>query len=205
MKRAIIGTAMLGTAILGTVILALAAAPALADDKGMAPAGAPPDMTKMGPMSRPVTKEDKKGIDELYKKMDEAWKKGDVEALAQNVDFPVIMLSDDSTGAVKHFEATRDQWVGMMKTFANMPKDMKMVHKHAATFLSDTLAVVIEDTQMTMGKMKGKWKGLAVVTLKDGAWKFKQMAEAGWGDMKPPTTAAAAAPPPAPSGTKPAK
>jgi hypothetical protein len=172
-------------------ILALAA-PALADDK---PAGAPegaPDMTKMGPLSRPVTKPDKKGVDQLYKAMEEAWKKKDVEALAANVDFPVIMLSDDSKGETKFFTATREQWIGLMRPMVNMPHDkMKMSHKHQVHFLSDTLAAAIEENGLTMGKTKGKWKAVSLLTLKDGKWKFKEMAEAGWGDMKPPETAAA--------------
>jgi hypothetical protein len=144
-------------------------------------------MTKMGPLSRPVTKEDKKGIDATYKAMLEAWKSGDVNAAAELVDFPVIMLSDDSTGAPKHFSATREQWVAMMKPMAeNMPKDVKMSHKHSAHFLSDTLAVAIEENGMQHGKVKGKWKSLSVLTLRDGRWKFKEMAESGWGDMAPP-------------------
>ena len=40
--------------------------------------------------------------------------------------------------------------------------------------------------------MKGKWNAMAVVTVVDGKWKFKQMAEAGWGDM-PSAPAAASA------------
>ena len=165
-------------------VLALAS-PALAQDT---PAGG--DMTKMGPMSRPVTKPDKKGVDALYKAMEEGWKKGDVESLAENVDFPVIMLSDNSKGEVQWFSATRDQWIGIMKPMASMPKDnVKMSHKHQVHFLSDTLAIAIEDNGMSMGKVKGKWKGMSVLTLKDGKWKFKEMAEAGWGDMKPPEMA----------------
>jgi uncharacterized protein (TIGR02246 family) len=182
--------------------LALAGAPAMAADPKpaaapAAPAGAsaPPagamDMSKVGPMSRPVTKEDKKGVDALYKAMEDAWKKGDADAVAENVDFPVIMMSDDSSGKVQHFEASRDQWIGMMKPMlANMPKDAKMTHKHTPYFLSDDLAISIEEISMTMGKTKGKWKAMSVLTLRDGKWKVKQMTEAGWGDMKPPTTAA---------------
>ena len=45
-----------------------------------------PDMTKMGPMSRKVTKEDKKGVDELYKAIEDGMKKGDVNAMADLVD-----------------------------------------------------------------------------------------------------------------------
>jgi hypothetical protein len=166
---------------------------ARAQDKAAPPAGAP-DMSKVGPMTRPVTKEkeDKKGVDELYKTMEEAWKKGDVNTLADLIDFPVIMLSDDSTGASQHFEATRDVWIAMMKPMAeNMPKDAKITSKHTAHFLSDTLAVVVEETGMTMGKTKGKWKGFSVVNFKDGKWKVKEMSEAGWGDMKPPSAPSA--------------
>src|SRR5262245_13395695 len=155
------------TRIVLCVSTLMLAAPALAQEKPAAPATAAgmPDMTKMGPMSRPVTKEDRKGVDELYKTMEEAWKKGDVETLADHVDFPVIMLTDDSMGVAKHFNATREQWVAIMKPMATgMPKEMKMSHKHTVHFLSDTLAVAIEDNRMSKGKMQGKWKGMSVVT-----------------------------------------
>jgi hypothetical protein len=194
------------TTIMGLAILALAAT-AQAADKPAAPAapaapapgaapGGMPDMTKMGPWSRPVTKQDKKGIDDLYKAFEDAMMKGDVNAAADLVDFPVIMMSDDSKGAVKSFNASREQWVGIFTPFAtNRPKDMKMTGKHTPTFLSDTLAVAIEQNSMTAGKMKGKWNAMAVLTQIDGKWKFKQMAEAGWGDMPAPTAAASAAAP----------
>jgi hypothetical protein len=184
---------MMRTVWICCVSMLTLSAGALAQDKAAAPAGAP-DMSKAGPMTRPVTKEkeNKKGVDELYKAMEEAWKKGDVMALADMVDFPVIMLSDDSTGASQHFEASRDVWIAMMKPMAeNMPKDAKVTMKHTAHFLSDTLGVVVEETSMTMGKTKGKWKGFSVVNYKDGKWKLKEMSEAGWGDMKPPSAASA--------------
>jgi hypothetical protein len=182
--------------ICGIAMVALAAT-AQAADKAPAPAASAPagmpDMSKMGPMSRPVTKEDKKGIDALYKAFEDAMKAGDVNAAADLVDFPVIMLSDDSKGVAKSFNASRAQWVGIFTPFAtNKPKDMKMSGKHTPTFLSDTLAVSIEQNSMSAGKMKGKWNAMAVVTVVDGKWKFKQMAEAGWGDM-PSAPAAAAA------------
>jgi hypothetical protein len=180
---------MTRTIICSLSMLAVAGVARAAEPASAPPAGAP-DMTKVGPMSRPVTKEkeDKKGVDELYKAMEDAWKKGDVNALAENVDFPVIMLSDDATGKAVHFEASREQWVDMMKGFvANMPKDAKMTSKHTASFLSDDLGVVVEEMSMAMGKVKGKWKAFSVVTNKDGKWKVKEMSEAGWGDMKPPT------------------
>jgi uncharacterized protein (TIGR02246 family) len=195
-------------------ITALAlSAPALAQEKpaapGAAPAaptGAPPEMTKMGPMSRPVTKPDKKGVDALFKAMEDGWKKGDINVLADMVDFPVIMLTDDSTGTAKSVNMTREQWVEVMRPMlTNMPKDAKMTHKHDVTFLSDTLAVAIEDNGLTMGKTKGKWKSMSVLTQKDGKWKFKEMAEAGWGDMPMPGKPPAGGPSKTPTTTPPVK
>jgi hypothetical protein len=184
MKTTICAVAMLA---LGGVAQAADKAPAAAAPVAAAPAAAPaamPDMTKMGPMSRAVTKADKKGVDDLYKAFEDAMVKGDINAAADLVDFPVIMLSDDSKGVAKSFNATRAQWIGIFSPFiANKPKDMKMSGKHATTFLSDTLAVSVESSSMSMGKIKGKWSGMAVLTLVDGTWKFKEMAEAGWGDM----------------------
>jgi ketosteroid isomerase-like protein len=177
-------------------ILALAA-PALAQQPqqpagqpaGQQPSEAAADMTRYGPWTRPVTKQDKKGIDQLYKAMEDAWKKGDVEALANNIDFPVIMLSDNSRGEARHFEATREEWIGFMKPFVTAPKEgMKMSHKHNVHFLSDTLAVSIEDNSVS-GKMNAKWKSMSVLNKKGDVWKVKEMSEAGWGDMTPTDTA----------------
>jgi hypothetical protein len=193
-------------------ILVLAAPAARAADKGpapgaaapgaaapaapgaAAPAGGMPDMSKVGPLSRPVTKQDKKGIDDLYKAFEAAMMKGDVAAAADLCDFPIIMMSDTSTGGVKAFNASREKWTGIFSPMVtNRPKDLKMSGKHTPTFLSDTLAVTIEQNSMSAGKVKGKWNAMAVLVNVDGKWKFKQMAEAGWGDMpETPATAAGA-------------
>jgi hypothetical protein len=207
MTRTLCSLAILTLAVTATA-QAADKAPAAGAPSG-APAGGPaagmPDMSKMGPLSRPVTKQDKKGIDELYKAFEDAMHKGDVAAAADLCDFPVIMLSDDSKGVAKSFNASREQWVGIFTPFAtNMPKDVKMSGKHTPTFLSDTLAVSIEQNSFS-GKMKGKWNAMSVVTLVDGKWKFKQMAEAGWGDMPAAPASAAKAAPAAPAPASAAK
>jgi hypothetical protein len=179
---------MTKTCIASLIMLGLSTT-AVAEDKAAAPAGGP-DMSKVGPLSRKVTKEDKKGIDDLYKAAMDSMKKSDVNAMADLVDFPVIMLSDDSKGQAQYFSATREQFIDMMKPMMSQPPPKDMKHKHSAQFLSDDLAVSIEENSGTMGKEKGKWKAMSVLTLKDGKWKFKEMAEAGWGDMKPSATSA---------------
>jgi uncharacterized protein (TIGR02246 family) len=182
--------------LIGCLTAVVVALPAFAEDMA-APAGAP-DMTKMGPMSRKVTKEDKKGVDAVYAAMEASMKKADVQAFADLMDFPVMMVTDDAKGVESHNEVDRDNFVKMMTPFMKEPpKGMSETHKHAAHFLSDTLAMVDEDTSMTMGKTKGAWKSESMLVMKDGKWKVKAMFEAGWGDM-PKAAPTAAAPAPAP-------
>jgi hypothetical protein len=147
--------------------------------------GAAAEAAPMGPASRPVMHlaDDKKGVDELYKACDDAWKAGDMNALADHIDFPVHMVTDNSKGQYMAVDWDRAAWIAnMSKAMQNMPKDVKMTHSHKASFLSDALAVVVEENSMAMGKKKASWTGFSVVTNKDGKWLFKQMAEAGWGD-----------------------
>lgn len=165
-------------------------APALAADKAdktdqaaAADAKAGGAQRMAGPMSRKVTKEDKKGIDAMFKSIDDAMKKGDVNGFADNVDFPVMMVTDNQAGQFMSKSVDREEFVKMMgESMSHMPKDMKMSGKHTAHFLSDSLAAIDETMSASMGKTKGNWNGASLAVLKDGKWKMKMMAEAGWGD-----------------------
>ncbi len=149
---------------------------------------APMDMTKVGPLTRKVTKEDKQGIESAIKAADEAWKKGDMEKILAGHDFPIYMATDDSKGAFKGGEWTREQFVQMMgDMIKSMPKDLTMKHKLTTHFMSDTLAVVIDEPTMVKGgKELGSYKTAMVMVKKDGQWRFKSGVEAGWGDMPGP-------------------
>lgn len=142
---------------------------------------------------RKVTKGgDKKGIEELYKACDDAMKKGDVEGMAARIDFPVMMMTDNAAGVASTAMWEKQAWIDTMKKAnADMPKDMKMTKKTKITFISDSLAMIEETNDMTMGKVKDKWTSAAIVNLKDGKWVFKGMMEGGWGDMMPPPKAEA--------------
>ncbi len=167
------------------VVLCVALPAAAQEQAPQAPQGMP-DMSKVGPMSRPIKNEREmhKGIEALIAAAEQAGQKGDIEAGAALVDFPVTMITDDSKGALHMEQVSRDQWIAMMKPFyASMPKEKKPSVKHTIVPLSPTLAYVIGDVTATMGKTKGSWKDVSLVVLKDGHWKFKTQAEAGWGDM----------------------
>jgi SnoaL-like domain len=149
------------------------------------------DAPMYGPMTRlpKDEKKDKKEIEAFNKAFEEAAKKADLDAMAAMVDFPVIMMTDNSKGVFSMVEMTHDQWVATMKPSMDKMKDMKdMKETHKATIdvFSDDLASNDGETSMKMGKMKGTFRGENTMVRVNGAWKIKTMMEAGWGDMKLP-------------------
>jgi len=154
-----------------------------------APAAGAPDMTKMGPASRVPKNEkaDKKELEAYFKANEEAGKKGDVNAMADMVDFPVTMGTDDSKGVYSQKDVSRDDYIKMMTPFMEMmknpPKGMKMTMTGQCFILSDDLASCEGANTMTMGKNKTKTNSQMLMVRKDGKWKAKTMVEAGWGDM----------------------
>lgn len=177
--------------------LAADAPPAAAPAAPAAPAAAMPDMSKMGPMAfAPKNeKQDKKELDEYWKAHQDIMKKGDLNAMADMIAFPVMMMSDDSKGNLKVSEMSRDQWMGMMKPFmdpAHMKemKDMKM--KGSCVVMSDNLASCEGQTTGTMMGKKGTVNSHSMMVRQDGKWKVKTMTEAGWGDMPTAGTGAGA-------------
>lgn len=165
-----------------------ASAPAAAP--AAAPAGPPGmDMSKMGPWSRKPTDEKKikKEIAEFFKAEEETAKKGDMEAMAARVDFPVYMATDDASGKTEAKAFGKDEYIAMMKPMVeHMPKDMKTTHKPTVKVLSDSLVMVTDDFTMTMGKNKMTGSNGALLVKVGDQWKWKMMVEAGWGGMPTP-------------------
>src|SRR4051812_38133678 len=93
------------TLISGLAFAAEAAKPADAKPAATGDAAANP-MANWKP--KKVTKKDTKGIDELYKQADDAWKKGDIAALEGLHDFPVYMLTDNAAGATMGGEWSKE-------------------------------------------------------------------------------------------------
>jgi hypothetical protein len=176
------------------------AAPVLAADeaKPAAPVAGAPDMSKMGPMARPVKNEkaDQKELADFGKAYEAASKKHDLAAMVDLTDFPVVMMTDSSKGEFKMVQMSKDEWTGMMKPFVdNAPKDMKMeMGKVTCTMMSDDLAQCVGVSTLSMGKMKGKYNSAMIMTRSGGKWKVKSMMEAGWGDMPADMKGSATAP-----------
>jgi hypothetical protein len=132
---------------------------------------------------RKVTTEDKKGIDALIAAEEAAMTKGDMEASAANVDFPVYMVSDNAKGEAIAVNWDKKKYVDVMTASAqNMPKDAKMKHNRKYHFLTDTMALVTDDVSSTVAKTTQSWKSASLVVKKDGKWLWKSMMMGGWGD-----------------------
>jgi len=171
------------------LVAALAALASLAASAEETKAAAPPqgamDMSKMGPWSRKTDDAKvKKEVEAFLANADAAEKKGDMQSMEADVDFPVYMTSDAAGGKIEASEWNREQWEQMMKPFyENMPKDMKVTHKRTVTVLSDQLANVTDEFTMTTGKQKLSGRNVALLVKKNGDWKWKSMTEAGWAGM----------------------
>jgi hypothetical protein len=168
-------------------------------------AGAP-DMSKVGPTARKPTNEaaSRKEIDAFMKAEDALIKAKNFEAMVGRVDFPVHMVTDSTSGVIESELYTREQYRASMEPmWANVPADSKVTHKLNINVLSDSIASVVDDYEMTMGKQKVKARNASLLVKVGGQWKYKMMSEAGWagmgGSAPAPAAAAPAAAAPAPA------
>jgi hypothetical protein len=173
------------------------------------------DWTKVGPAARKPKNEaaTRKEIAAFLAEEEKLYAAKNWDGLLSRIDFPVTMITDDSAGKVSSRAATKEQYVAEMKPFwESMPANTKVKHRPTITVYSDSLASVVDDFQMTMGKNKVSGRNTMTLVKVDGAWKTKVMVEAGWGDMAAgkslsapaPAPTANSAPAPAPAAPAPA-
>jgi hypothetical protein len=171
------------TRLVATLALLTASLQVLAAEE--APKGAQGADPMAGWSPRKVSREaqDKKEITALLAAMDDAGKKGDLQAAVALVDFPVLMVTDDSKGEASSEPWTKEQWVKVMEPFFKPNPDMKMTHRHAIFLVTDSLATVQDQATMTMGPKKVASRSATLLVRKGGQWRVKSMIEGGWGDM----------------------
>jgi len=182
---------------LGVVCLVLVSTLTFAQDKkGQGAHGQPAQMGQGQSMQNPstawtprqVTKEDKKGLTQTMDALDAAWMKQDVNAAASFVDFPVMMVTDDSKGVVTSGWWAKEKWMeAMVQGMQSMPKDMaKPKTKNTSWFVSDSLVRVDSEHSWKMGGKSMNTRSTSLWVLKDGKWMLKSMVDPGWGEaMKP--------------------
>jgi ketosteroid isomerase-like protein len=171
-----------------TAALLALAAPALAAE------GPPAQGDPMAGWQPPTVRseeKDKKEIMALFGAMEAAAKKADLEAAAAMVDFPVLMVTDDSKGQAQAETWTREQWIEVMKPFYAKPMDATTKHKATIFVVTDSLATASDAWTMTTGKKTISGRSSTLFVRKGGEWKIKAMMEGGWGDMPMPGQAQA--------------
>lgn len=142
-----------------------------------------PLAVKKGPLSRPASRPDKAGLQALCKALDEALAKGDLDAAAQWVDFPILMATDGADGEFSYTTMDRETWRrAMTERREAQPAGAKLSVTHAARQLSDTLAEIDEEHALRAGKVRTAWRSSALAVKRQGRWKLKMLTEAGWGD-----------------------
>jgi hypothetical protein len=174
--------------MLAVLAVALSAA---AQEKPAAPAGAEEKAATAGSDAMagwkpPVVKGEKRDRQEItafFDRMEKAGTKGDLAAGAALVDFPVLMVTDDSKGEAKAQTWSREQWENVMRPFYAKPMPAgAMRHKPTITLVTDSLAVVTDAWTMDMGGKKVSGRSGSILVRKGGEWKAKAMVEGGWGD-----------------------
>jgi hypothetical protein len=165
-----------------TAMFLVPASLALAAEQKPAPADDP--MAGWVPPKLANPAKDKKEILALFQAMDAAGKRGDIEAAAALIDFPVLMATDDSKGEGMGEMWERERWIEVMKPFYSKPMpDVRVTHKPDIFLLSDSLATVNDVATVKMGARTMTMRNTTLVLRRDGKWLVKAMAEAGWGDM----------------------
>ena len=94
---------------------------------------------------------DRQEILALFAKMEQAGRKADLDAAAALVDFPVLMVTDDSRGEAYGEPWSREQWMEAMRPFYEKPMDMRVQHRPTISVLTDSLATVVDHATFTLG------------------------------------------------------
>jgi hypothetical protein len=150
-------------------------------------------MTHWVPRTPKKASADTKEITALLKSMEQAGKKGDLDAAVALVHFPVLMVTDDSQGQAAGESWNEDKWRQAMAPFYKQPMTMKVTHKPSVFLITDSLAVVNDTSTMAMPGKKVTTKSSMLLVRDGGTWKVKSMTEGGWGDMMKTQPASASA------------
>jgi len=172
------------TAVRSVLAFALLASATFALAADAPPAGDP--MAGWKPPQVKAEAKDRKELQALLRRMEAAGKKGDLEAGAALIDFPVLMITDDAKGEASGESWTRERWLEVMKPFYAKPMEGEMKQRPTFFLVTDSLATASVEWKMTAGGKTTSGRNALVLVRKGGEWKVKAMMEGGWGDLPMP-------------------
>jgi len=157
-----------------------------------------PEAAAWVPRTVTNAKADRAEILALFHALEDAARRGDVNAAAAFVDFPVLMVTDDAKGEAMADTWSKDQWTEVMAPFYKPRPNTTIAHRPAVFLVTDSLATVSDEITITMGKRTFSTRSALLVVRTAGKWKVKSMVEGGWGGTVRERPEGAAPTPPAP-------
>ena len=123
------------------------------------------------------------GVETLFTAAENAWRQRDVQALTTLYDFPIYVGTDDSAGVYQGGEWDAEQFRAAMTAMMNIdPGNVSRRDTRTPHFLSDSIAMVVVETSLTVGAREQAPYTSAVLVIKKGnEWRFKSGVEAGHG------------------------
>jgi len=135
-------------------------------------------------------KSEKEQLDRFFEGWGNAWKAHDLDTVAGMIDFPVLMMTDDSHGDYSQSEMEEGPWIAMMKPLLAMRPEQgaetvrqekrSAAHRVTCFLLSDDLASC--DGEASGDSAGSPLRVEFVVSRTPDGWKVKAMTQAGWGD-----------------------
>ena len=126
-----------------------------------------------------------KSLMDWFAKYDGHVLKNELDRMADMAFFPIIVMTDDSAGNCVTQNWDRDTFKQAMDLAAQGVDvtTLKIQNHRNPTFLSENLAVVVTDAVTTVGETTQQSRYVDIMVKQNGEWKYKSMAQAGWGDM----------------------
>jgi len=135
-------------------------------------------------IGEPVRHEDHEGIAALYRIRDEANAKGDWALLDSTEDMPMMMLSDSSSGDAVSWTGTAENSQAITGAAMRLvPKGPVVKHERRFVFITEHLAVNLENNTVTVGEEQLTFRAAHLVVKRNGQWRVKVVVEGGWGDI----------------------
>ena len=136
-----------------------------------------------GPLSRRVTHEDRQGIEALFVAAADARRTEDMQALMTLYDLPIYAGTDNAAGVYQAAECDAEQLRAILAATMRVErKELSRTERRTPHFLSDSIAMVLVETDVTdNGTALGSYTSAILVIKNDGHWRFKSGVEAGHG------------------------
>jgi hypothetical protein len=137
-----------------------------------------------GLLAREVSYEDRAGLDAFFRERNEAITQGKWEVLRAQEDYPILVVTNTTTG-----EAVYDLWDEgrngevMGQAAPYFPRTELIHEDRQYLFLSNDLVISYETNSYVLDGRRVSWKAANLLVKREGKWRNKAILEGGFGDF----------------------